>query len=960
MSSFFPSEKHSSNQLSRIVLSLLLLFASFTAFGQVIIGFQGGEPGDSWPFTATAASSLAQSEANLGPNKVTGTRSLVVGGTTGGGNCFAGTTGTGTATAHTFTFGTLDISGSVQSIRTLTFNWGNRFPSCNGTGWDSQENLVFTPVHNGIPQTPVTIVSGNSNAAFSIQANQYTWSIPTCVSQFSFTLSITTNRADELLFVDNVKLTAPQPDTPLPQPSSISGTTSLCQGATATYSVTQEAGIIYTWSVLPAGASFTTVNGTTVANSIGVNWGTAPQGTYTLTVTPSNACGSTGTPSTISVTILPAPDPVTISGPTSMCGGQTVTLTSSYASGNTWSPGGETTSSITVTAPGTYTVSTVTACGTVTASHTVMLNATIPASITAGGPTSFCPGGSVTLTSGSASGNSWSTGVSTQSISVTTSGTYILTVTDACGTSSASQQVTLLPLPTAQISGTPSFCAGQQTILTASGGDTYQWSTGATTTSITVTAPGNYTVTAFNSCGQVTSAPVTVTELPLPTAQISGTASYCAGEQTILTASGGDTYQWSTGATTTSITLTAPGNYTVTAFNGCGQTTSAPVTVTELPLPTAQISGTASYCAGQQTTLTASGGDTYQWSTGATTTSITVTAAGNYTVTAFNGCGQVTSAPVTVTELPLPNAQIAGPSVVCENNQIQLTASGGTSYQWLSGQATAAITVTTPGTYTVAVTNSCGTDAATKTITQSLLPVAAISGATTFCDGDQVTLTASGDGTYLWSTGQTGASITANAAGTYTVSVTNSCGTDIATATTIVSSVTAGFTVNATTGAAPLPVSFTNTSSADAVTFNWSFGNGATETTFSPSHIYSQSGDYTATLIATNAEGCSDSYSQIIHVLDLPSSLTIPNVFTPNGDHLNDEFIVIAERIESYQLQIMNRWGNVILTTDNPQTGWDGTIQGDQATEGTYFYQVIATGLDKKNYSETGFFVLQR
>lgn len=891
MTSILPFEKRLSSQFKHTCLFLFLLFFSHTVSSQIILGFQGGEAGDTWGFTSTGASALSVSEATQTPNKVTGTTSLVVGGNTAGGNCFATGSGNGPATPRTFTFNQLDISTSNASARTLTFNWGNRFPACSGTGWDSGENLVFTAYHNGAAQTPVTLATGNNNAQFSILSNSYTWTIPPCVSQFYFVVSVTTNRADELLFIDNVKLTTPQLNSTLTV-SPVSGNISVCAGISENYSVTTEAGISYTWSGLPSGASFTTTNGTTASSAMTINWGTTAPGIYNLTVTPSNVCGTNGTPQTLSITVLPPPTPLTISGPTSLCTGETITLTSSYASGNSWSPNGETNSSISVTTPGTYTVSTATSCGTLTASHTVTLNTPPPASITPDGPTNFCPGGSVTLTSGSSSGNSWSTGATTPSITVTTAGTYVLTVTDICGSSSVSQQVIILSAPNPQISGNASFCTGQQTTLTASGGDTYLWSTGETTASITITTSGNYTVTVFNACGQATSPPFTVTESPLPNPQISGNLSFCTGQQTTLTASGGTTYLWSNGQTTTAISVSTPGTYSVTAFNTCGQTLSTPVTVSENPLPNPQITGNNSFCTGQQTSLTASGGTTYLWSTGQTTTSITATTPGSYTVTAFNSCGQVVSAPFILTEMPLPNAQI--------------------------------------------------------------------SGATSFCAGQQTALTASGGSNYLWSTGQTGTNLTVTTPGVYSVSVNNSCGTDVETVTISIASVSASFTPSVTTGAAPLAIDFTNTSDPSAVSFSWNFGDGSVETSTSPSHLFTQSGQYPVELTATNAIGCSDKYSILIEVLDIPSSLTIPNIFTPNGDHQNDEFIVVAERIESYTLQILNRWGNVILTIQDPLIGWDGTIQGDQASEGTYFYQVTATGADKKNYNETGFFELQR
>ncbi len=294
MRQLFTSEKHLSNRLNSFILPLFFIFLTGTASTQVTLGFQGGEPGDTWTYTSTGASALAQAEVSQAPNKTSGTASIVVGGNTGGGNCWAGGSGNGPDTPRSFTFNQLDISTSNASTRTLTFNWGNRFPSCNGTGWDSGENLVFTAYHNGVAQVPVTLATGSGNAPFSIQSNSYTWSIPPCISQFYFVISVTTNRADELLFLDDVKLTAPQLNGSLTA-TPISGNTSVCMGSSESYSITPETGISYTWSGLPAGASFTTPNGTTAASTITVNWGTAAPGNYLLSVTPSNPCGNTGT-----------------------------------------------------------------------------------------------------------------------------------------------------------------------------------------------------------------------------------------------------------------------------------------------------------------------------------------------------------------------------------------------------------------------------------------------------------------------------------------------------------------------------------------------------------------------------------------------------------------------------------------------------------------------------------------
>ena len=156
----------------------------------------------------------------------------------------------------------------------------------------------------------------------------------------------------------------------------------------------------------------------------------------------------------------------------------------------------------------------------------------------------------------------------------------------------------------------------------------------------TAAMSGIYTLQIQNAAGCTQTLTTTVVVNPLPVVTISGNTIICAGSSTILTASGGGTYKWSTGATMAAITTVAAGTYsvTVTSPNGCTATKS--VTVVVNPLPVVTISGNLVMCAGTPTTLTATGGGTYKWSTGATTAAITASAVGTYsvTVTSPNGC----------------------------------------------------------------------------------------------------------------------------------------------------------------------------------------------------------------------------------------------------------------------------------------------------------------------------------
>lgn len=195
---------------TRVVWMCLMVVACITSIqGQTVIAFQGAEPGDSWAYTASGASSIALSEAQSAANYTDGTQSIVMGGLSGGGSCMSGGTGNGQSISNVITFSAVDVSTSTNFTRELTFNFGNRFPDCGGTGFDAGENLVITPMFNGVAQAPITVFTGSNNAILDIQQTSYSYSIPPCVTSFAFELQINLNRDDEFLFVDDVSLYTP-------------------------------------------------------------------------------------------------------------------------------------------------------------------------------------------------------------------------------------------------------------------------------------------------------------------------------------------------------------------------------------------------------------------------------------------------------------------------------------------------------------------------------------------------------------------------------------------------------------------------------------------------------------------------------------------------------------------------------------------------------------------------------
>lgn len=129
--------------------------------------------------------------------------------------------------------------------------------------------------------------------------------------------------------------------------------------------------------------------------------------------------------------------------------------------------------------------------------------------------------------------------------------------------------------------------------------------------------------------------------------------------------------------------------------------------------------------------------------------------------------------------------------------------------------------------------------------------------------------------------------------------------------------------------------------STNTDTWYWEFGDGSTSNFEDPFHTYDSVGTYNVMLVTTSEDGCLDTaYKE----LTVSEGLIIPNVFTPNGDGMNDVFTLRNSNISEFKLEVYNRWGNLIYTTVAPEVSWDGrTTAGIEAPAGTYFWTVSAS-----------------
>ncbi|MFN8311130.1 MAG: T9SS type A sorting domain-containing protein [Chitinophagales bacterium] len=429
-------------------------------------------------------------------------------------------------------------------------------------------------------------------------------------------------------------------------------------------------------------------------------------------------------------------------------------------------------------------------CGTISSAGALLQVSSSPIiSFTPASPT-VCAGSSVTITANGGTSYSWSNGGGSSAaatFSPTTNATYTVTATANSCSATANVSVSVNSLPAASVSpASISICAGKSTTLTASGGNSYSWSNALGSNSAVTVNPSSaatytVTVTGTGNCTATATASVSVNANPVA-AIVPAANAVCAGQSVQLTATGGGTYAWSNGLGSNAIQNVSPitaTSYSVTVSNAANCTATASVNIGVNAVPSVSISGNASICAGQSVTLTASGsGTAYSWSnSGGTAAAATFNPTGNttYTVTATaNNCSASASKNVTVTSV---TAAISGPSAICTGTSATLNViSNGTAFSWSTGATTASINIqpTTATTYSVTATlNGCSATASQQVTVQSS-PAAAISGASGICSGNSTALTASGGGTYLWSTGANTASInvTPSTNSTYSVTVT--------------------------------------------------------------------------------------------------------------------------------------------------------------------------------------------
>lgn len=426
--------------------------------------------------------------------------------------------------------------------------------------------------------------------------------------------------------------------------------------------------------------------------------------------------------------------------------------------------GGSTDPTLTVNQSGTYGVTVTDPSGCTGSDDIVVTLASLGnADFIAYDDTTICAGSSVTLDAGSGFATySWNTGATSQTITTSTAGVYVAEVTDQNGcTYLDSVEVILFNGLNVDITGDLMVCTGETTILDAGAGfDTYTWSTGETTQ--TISAPiGLYSVTVTDANGCFATDTVIVDEYFAPFIDLGPDRTTCVVPfNLIIRRPRTWTYLWNDGSTSPIYTVTQSGTYTVTATDdkGCSVVDSVTITIGD---PDPALGPDITLCSGDTATITAAAGYTsYLWNTGETTQSIVTNVSGIYSVLVEDSLGctgrdTIEVSASTPISLAATSTSVCGPG----GASIDLTVSGGSApytYFWTGANGFTASTEDLNGvafgTYQVLVTdaNGCVEDL-TETVSAPSAPVDAGPDTLYICPGDSVQLNATGAVLYNWS-----------------------------------------------------------------------------------------------------------------------------------------------------------------------------------------------------------------
>lgn len=562
---------------------------------------------------------------------------------------------------------------------------------------------------------------------------------------------------------------------------------------------------------------------------------------------------------------------------------------------------------------------------------TVLVDFIAPPALLAASDTTICLGTAVTVsTEPGWTGWQWSDGSAAEAITITESGVFVVQASwGGCpGIDSLSVSV-LIPQPV-NLGPDISACSGSELVLaTGLTGEQHLWSDGSTADSLVVDSSGSFWV-EVGMLGCSSSDTVLVSIVATPVVALGPDLLLCDGADVLLGPVTGSLVNWSTGDSAPSLVVDSAGTYFVIVEDqGCWGSDTIVVAVGVSPqvgLPADTVAcGIGSV---EIVPLLVADAVSWEWSTGEQLSSIDVETGGTYWLTVTNTCGNASD---TIEVLLNTALEVdLGPDLVLCGDDSALIGSGfdSTLTLWNDTWFGDTLLVTAPGSYWVSVSSGGCMGADTLVIDWAPLPVIVLPEDTVLCGSGNLlveVLQALGD-QIVWSTGDTGMSITTAVSGLITATAINVCGSSSDSMLVIRPESMQGDSLVQICWGDRVQLSLP----AEYSEVLWQ--HGITEPSFeAPVGNYSW--------MALDGFRCPRIGRFIVEVDSLTDGMVfVPNVFTPNGDGVNDRFRAIGVDNGAFSIDIFNRWGEAIWSTEDPADSWDGGYGGLPVPDGTYVY----------------------
>jgi hypothetical protein len=716
-----------------------------------------------------------------------------------------------------------------------------------------------------------------------------------------------------------------------------------CEGSTITLSVEATGADSFQWQ--KDGVDIDDANSSILVLE---NASFATSGNYTVIV--SNNCEATAT-SNVAVVNITGETSITegLAATAELCANETLALSITATGANlsyTWFKDnqeltGEEGNTLNITEPtsGVYIVEVEGTCGGV---QTSQISVTVnPVPVISVEPISaICAGQQITLTASGADSFDWTGDVENGvAFTPTQTGDYtVVGTSNGCESAPVTVTVTVNPIPVISVEPISAICEGEEITLAASGADTFIWTDGVENgVAFTPTQTGDYTVVGTSNGCESAPVTVTVTVNPVPVISVEPISAICAGEEITLTASGADSFAWTDDVENgVAFTPTQTGDYTVVGTSlGCE---SAPVTITVTvnELPTLEVTAPTGICGEGEVTISATSTGTITFPTGVENgVAFTLTETSSYEiVTVLNGCE--VSETITIEVNEAPDLQVPADFIVCENEEITLTATGANQITWDNDvENGVAFTITETTTFVATGINpGCPEQTLSVEVTVTPAPVVTVESVDPICEGEEITLTASGADSFSWTDGvENGVAFTPTQTGDYTVvGTSNGCESEPVTIAVIVNDL-------------PVPtVSYdTNTESLTTGVFEsyqWYFNGDIIDGAVNQTYQTTVEGTYTVEV--TNEDDCEGTSETFNLVTVGVSALDRGFGFTLYPNPANNEVVVNFTSVltEQIELQIFDLAGKQMGTQRiNKMVS---TIDVSHFAEGVYLFRVLS------------------